>query len=122
LLYSEDAAEACVFLMNLSEENLGTLLGHKEPPLVNVGTGEDLSSREIAELVCQVVGFHGELEFDPSRPDGTPCKLTDVSRISRLGWKAQTNLRDGISRTLEWARNSLPSVFSSRAGLSPYKA
>lgn len=103
LLYSEDAAEACVFLMNLPEAQFSSLLNSEEPPLINVGTGEDLSIREIAELVCEAVGFEGKLKFDTTRPDGTPRKLVDVSRINALGWQAKTSLRDGIGRTLEWA-------------------
>ncbi len=105
LLYSEDLAEACVYLMNLADPEFRTLLRSDEPPLINIGTGEDLSIREIAELVCRVVGFDGELRFDPARPDGTPRKLCDVSRIHALGWRAKTSLEDGIRRTLESARD-----------------
>ena len=105
LLYSEDLAEACVYLMNLADPEFRTLLRSDEPPLINIGTGEDLSIREIAELVCRVVGFDGELRFDPARPDGTPRKLCDVSRIHALGWRAKTSLEEGIRRTLESARD-----------------
>ncbi|MGA7885966.1 MAG: GDP-L-fucose synthase [Acidobacteriaceae bacterium] len=101
LLYSDDLAEACVYLMNLSDAEFAGLLRKDEPPLINIGTGEDLSIREIAELVCRVVGFQGELRLDPSRPDGTPRKLCDVSRITGLGWRARTSLEDGIRRTVE---------------------
>lgn len=107
LLYSEDLAQACVFLMNLPEGEYGKLLRTDEPPLINIGTGEDLTIREIAELVCKVVGFDGELEFDPSRPDGTPRKLCDVSRIQSLGWRATTSLEEGIERTIESAKELL---------------
>lgn len=95
-LYSDDLAEACVFLMNLPDEKYELLLRADEPPLLNVGTGEDLTIRELAELICRVVGFEGELEFDRSKPDGTPRKLLDVSRIRALGWKARTSLEDGL--------------------------
>ncbi len=105
LLYSEDLAEACVYLMNLADPEFRTLLTRDQPPLINIGTGEDLSIREIAELVCRVVGFDGELKFDPARPDGTPRKLCDVSRIHALGWRAKTSLEEGIRRTLESARD-----------------
>ena len=101
LLYSDDLAEACVFLMNLPEEKFLSLLKKDEPPIINVGSGEDLSVREIAELVCRVVGYSGALEFDTKRPDGTPRKVTDVSRINALGWRATTGLEEGIRRTYE---------------------
>jgi GDP-L-fucose synthase len=98
-LSNEDLAQACVFLMNLPDEKFNSLLRDDEPPLLNVGTGEDLTIRELAELICRVVGFEGELVFDPSKPDGTPRKLLDVSRIHALGWKAQTTLEQGIRET-----------------------
>lgn len=101
LLYSDDLAQACVHLMNLPEAAFSTLLREDEPPLINLGTGEDLSIREIAELVCKVVGFSGDLQFDASRPDGTPRKLCDVSKIQALGWQATTSLEEGIRRTYE---------------------
>jgi GDP-L-fucose synthase len=104
LLYSDDLAQACVHLMNLPDAEFTKLLSDDEPPLINIGTGEDLSIREIAELVCKVVGFGGELRFDPSRPDGTPRKLCDVSKIQALGWKATTSLEEGIRRTYETVR------------------
>jgi len=106
LLYSDDLAEACVFLMNLPQDRFCTLLNSEHPPLINIGTGQDLSIREIAELVCRVIGFEGELEFDTTKPDGTPQKLLDVSRIGALGWKASTTLEQGIRRTYEWAKES----------------
>jgi GDP-L-fucose synthase len=107
LLYSDDLAEGCVFLMNLPDAQFQTLLNSEEPPLINIGTGHDLSIRELAELVCRVIGFTGELQFDTTKPDGTPQKLMDSSRINALGWHAQTSLEEGIRRTYEWARESL---------------
>jgi GDP-L-fucose synthase len=107
LLYSDDLAQACVFLLNLPDAKYQTLLNTTEPPLINIGTGEDLTIRELAELVCRVVGFDGQLEFDTTRPDGTPRKLTDVSRIHALGWKATTRLEEGVRRTYESAKESL---------------
>jgi GDP-L-fucose synthase len=104
-LYSEDMADACVYLMNLPEEKFATLLGSDEvatgefmPPLVNIGVGEDLSIRELAELVKRVVGYGGEIVFDASKPDGTPRKLLDVSRLAAMGWKAGTGLEEGLRR------------------------
>lgn len=98
-LYSDDLAEACVFLMNLPEQKFDSLLRGDEPPLLNIGTGEDLTIRELAELICRTVGFSGELVFDSSKPDGTPRKLLDVSGVHALGWKARTTLEQGIRKT-----------------------
>lgn len=98
-LYVEDLARACIFLMNLPDEKFDTLLRDDEPPLLNVGTGKDLTIRELAELICRVVGFDGDLVFDPAKPDGTPRKLLDVTRVAALGWKAQTTLEQGIRQT-----------------------
>ncbi len=102
-LYSDDMADACVYLMNLADEQFKTLLGSDEaatgifmPPLVNIGVGHDLTIRELAETVREVVGFQGTIEFDTSKPDGTPRKLMDVSRLSSLGWQAGTDLRSGL--------------------------
>ena len=107
LLYSDDLAQACVFLMNLPDSRFQTLLNSAVPPLINIGTGHDLSICELAELVCRVIGFEGKLEFDITKPDGTPQKLLDVSRIHALGWQAQTTLEEGIRRTYDWAKDSM---------------
>ncbi len=107
LLYSDDMAEACVFLLELDEARYSSLLGESEPPLVNIGTGEDVTIRELAELVCQVLDYHGALRFDPSKPDGTPRKLLDVSRMRALGWQARTGLTEGIAKTYDAAHAPL---------------
>jgi GDP-L-fucose synthase len=99
LLYSEDLAEALVFLMQLSDEQFAELINTEHAPLINIGTGEDLTIRELAELVARELGFKGELRFDTSKPDGTPRKLLDVSRIHALGWRAKTTLPEGIRKT-----------------------
>ena len=109
-LYSDDLAEACVFLMNLREDVFSRLLTADVPPLINVGTGEDVTIRELAEMVSSVLGFDGELVFDPSKPDGTPRKLLDVSRMAALGWKARTSLADGIRLTYELTRDELEAL------------
>jgi GDP-L-fucose synthase len=70
--------------------------------VVNIGCGEDLTIRELAELVAKIVGFKGELVFDTSRPDGTPRKLLDVSKLRELGWQPNISLREGIRQTCEW--------------------
>lgn len=101
LLYSDDLAEACCFLMNLDEERFSSLLTEDTAPLINIGTGEDVTIRELAEIVARVVGFEGKLSFDTSKPDGTPRKLMDVSRLHALGWRHKVSLEDGIRRTWE---------------------
>jgi len=95
-LYSDDMADACVALLRLEDERFRSALS-TYPPLVNIGAGKDLTIRELAELVSEVVGFKGRLEFDASKPDGTPRKLLDTSRMERLGWRARTGLREGIA-------------------------
>ena len=91
-LFVDDLADALVFLMNnyTGEEH------------VNVGTGTDVSIKELAQLICKVVGYNGKLVFDTSKPDGTPKKLLDVSKINSLGWEAKVSLEDGIRKTYEW--------------------
>jgi GDP-L-fucose synthase len=104
-LYSDDMASACLHLMSLDSDRFATLLGSDEltsgrfePPLVNVGVGSDITIRELAEGIARVVGWTGALDFDTSRPDGTPRKLMDVSRLAALGWRACTPLDDGLGR------------------------
>ncbi len=109
-LFSDDLAEACVFLMNLPEETFASLLTEDFPPLINLGTGEDVTIRELAEIISDVLAFKGELMFDPSKPDGTPRKLLDVSRIASLGWKARVSLTDGIRQTYESTRSQLEAL------------
>ncbi|WP_124945420.1 GDP-L-fucose synthase [Sulfurirhabdus autotrophica] len=88
-LYNEDMADACVFLMENRDAN-------EIGEFVNIGVGEDLTIRELAEKVSRVVGYHGELVFDTSKPDGTPQKLLDVKRLNKLGWRSKTILDEGI--------------------------
>jgi GDP-L-fucose synthase len=109
-LYSDDLADACIHLLNLPESTYGSLLRDDQPPLVNIGTGKDLTIRELAELVLDVIECDCELEFDTSRQDGTPQKLLDVSRINALDWKAKVALKDGIRRTFEAVRSDLELV------------
>lgn len=98
-MYVDDLAEGLCYLMenveakNLYEQNLSFL---------NIGTGKDLSIAELAKMISEIVGFKGEVVYDNSKPDGTPRKLLDVSRINSLGWKAKTELREGIEKTYEW--------------------
>jgi GDP-L-fucose synthase len=95
-VYSDDLAEAALLVAGLSDEDLPRAFPADEPPIINVGAGADISIKELVELICQVVGYEGRIEWDPSRPDGTPRKLLDVSRIQALGWTPKTRLRDGI--------------------------
>ena len=97
-LFSDDMADACTFLMSLEDDQLNWLSADRNsPPLVNVGCGEDLTIHDLAELVKAVVGFQGGLSFDTTKPDGTPRKLLDVSRMSQLGWRAKTSMREGVA-------------------------
>jgi GDP-L-fucose synthase len=100
-MYSEDMADACVYLMNLSDAQFVPLLGQDRndglPPLMNVGVGHDLSIRELAETVKAVVDYRGAIEFDASKPDGTPRKLMDVGRLNAIGWKACTPMKNGLA-------------------------
>lgn len=96
-LYSEDMADACLFLLNLPDEQFMQIANRQqEPPLINIGLGEDVSIRELAVMIADVVGFKGTIAFDASRPDGTPRKLLDVSRLTRLGWRPSVSLREGL--------------------------
>lgn len=94
-LYVDDLAEACVMLMKLQ------CGGTEVPSLINIGCGEDLTIRELAETVMSVIGFGGTIRFDSSKPDGTPRKLLDAAKINALGWRPRTALRDGIARSYE---------------------
>jgi GDP-L-fucose synthase len=106
-LYSDDLAQACCFLMNLDDARFGSLLTEDSPPLINIGAGEEVTIRELAETVARVLDFHGALVFDASKPDGTPRKLLDVSLLHSLGWRHTTSLEEGIQRTWEAVRHQL---------------
>jgi GDP-L-fucose synthase len=106
-LHADDAARACAFLLQMEAARFDSLLTEEMAPLVNIGTGEDCTIRELAERVTRVVGFEGELVFDESKPDGTPQKLLDVSRMHGLGWKHSIELEDGLRSTYEGVRSWL---------------
>ena len=93
-LHVDDLASACLLLLEK----------YDSPEIINVGCGEDISIRELAELICDVVGFDGELAWDTTKPDGTPRRLLDVTKLRALGWKPAIPLRGGIARTYEWFR------------------
>jgi GDP-L-fucose synthase len=91
-LHADDLASACLFLLQ----------NYDSAEIINIGSGTDLTIRELAELICEVVGFRGEITWDESKPDGTPRKLLDISKIGSLGWKSTIPLREGIARTYDW--------------------
>lgn len=95
-LHSDDLADGCLFLMQSDESVFGTLLSEDRPPLINIGTGEDVTIRELAELVADIVDFSGDLKFDLSKPDGTLRKTMDISLMHGLGWNHKIALPDGI--------------------------
>jgi GDP-L-fucose synthase len=95
-LYSDDMADACVALLGMDDARFGAAIG-TYPPLVNIGSGTDLTIRELAETVSRIVGFRGALRFDTSKPDGTPRKLLDVSRMTRFGWAPKVSMEEGIA-------------------------
>ena len=100
-LYVDDMAKAAIFIMNLDEKiyskQIDPMSSH-----INVGTGEDCSIKELTEIISSVVGFNGEIKWDPSKPDGSPRKLLNVSRINKLGWKANIGLEQGLKETYGW--------------------
>ena len=100
-LYSDDMADACIYLMNLSEPQFETIISPPDgPPLINVGSGHDLSIRDLASTVSAVMGFEGKIVFDSTKPDGTPRKLLDSTKLLGLGWRPSISLERGIQ--LAW--------------------
>ncbi len=102
LLYVDDLAKACIFAMN----------NEKVDGLTNIGTGEDVTIKELAELVKKTVGYEGEIVFDTTKPDGAPRKLLDVSKINQLGWKATTSLEDGLKEVYQWFLKNISTIRS----------
>lgn len=106
-LHVDDLADACLFLMKLPEDDYSLLLtSQSSPALINIGSGEEVTIKELALLVKEVIGFAGEVVFDPSRPDGTPRKLSDVGKIRSSGWKHKIGLREGLESTFDWYLNA----------------
>jgi len=100
-MHVDDLSDACVYIMSLDEAAYGRLLQEKSP-LVNIGWGKDISIIELAWMIKRIVGYEGELEFDASKPDGTPRKLLDVTRLTALGWQPKISIEEGIRKTYRW--------------------
>jgi len=100
-LYVDDLADACVFVMGVSDQSYAS---HTQPMLshLNVGTGQDVSIKELVDMISKISDFQGEIIYDTSKPDGTPRKLLDVSKLKSLGWTAKTGLYEGLSSTYQW--------------------
>ncbi len=106
-LYVDDLANALVFLVTLNDERYNELTHPEQSPVINVGAGNDLSIRELAETIAEVVGYKGQFIQDTSKPDGTMRKVLDVSKMSALGWRASTSLKDGIANTYQIFKDGL---------------
>ncbi|KAF0190262.1 MAG: hypothetical protein FD167_6156, partial [bacterium] len=91
-LFVDNLANACVYLMQ----------NYNDSEIINIGAGEDITIKELAETICRVIDYKGKLEFDKTKPDGTPRKLLDVTKINKLGWKAKTSLEEGLRKTYDW--------------------
>lgn len=100
-MYVDDMADACVYLMRMNQETYGANLQPRSSH-VNIGIGSDVTIRELADTMSEVVGFNGAIHFDHSKPDGMPRKLLDVSRLAEMGWRARTDLREGLIDTYAW--------------------
>lgn len=107
-LYSDDMADACLFLASLPEEQFSALVSSSQLPMINIGAGQDITVRAVAEMIADVVGFDGELKFDTSKPDGTPRKLLDVTKLARIGWSARIELREGLTRAYSFFHTESP--------------
>ncbi len=101
-LHVDDLADACFFIMNLDEDSYSAMLTSFDVPLINIGYGKEISIKDLTYLVKDIVGFKGEIKFDTTKPDGTPRKLLDITRLKELGWKPKISLKEGIKNTYEW--------------------
>lgn len=110
-LYVDDLASACVFVMEMKDDIYENLLP-SGVSFVNVGTGKDMTIRQLAEMIKEIVGFEGEIIYDTSKPDGTPQKLLDISLMNQMGWKASTPIKDGLKKTYEWFLQNYSTIIS----------
>jgi GDP-L-fucose synthase len=99
-IYSDDLADACVFILNLEDKIYNSLLSEKSAPLINVGTGEDISIKDLLDLIKNIAGYNGETIWDKAKPNGTCRKVLDVSKLNNLGWKPQVSFKHGVEMTL----------------------
>jgi GDP-L-fucose synthase len=106
-LHVDDMADACLHFLGLPDTKYGELVKNLKPCLINIGMGKDITIKELAELIKEIVGFEGKMVYDTSKPDGTPQKLLDISRADALGWKAKISLRQGIAETYGWYREQV---------------
>lgn len=107
-LHSDDMASACEFLMTRPDQQIQGLFSAGAPPLINIGCGQDLTIRELAGLIQDIVGYKGQVRWDSSKPDGSPRKLLDTSKLMGLGWKPRLGLRQGIQDVYEWFQKTAP--------------
>ena len=103
-MYVDDLADACIFLMG----------NYNGAEIINVGVGKDISIKELAGLIKEIVGYAEEANFDVTKPDGTPRKLLDVTKLSDVGWKAKTSLKEGITKTYQWFREATGTIQANR--------
>ena len=101
-LHVEDCAQASIFLMNLPDDRFAELINYSAGPLINVGCGEDITIRELADITRKAVGDESEFQWDSTKPDGTPKRKLDITRLQKLGWKASISLEKGINLTYDW--------------------
>ncbi|MGB5052841.1 MAG: GDP-L-fucose synthase [Nitrospirales bacterium] len=101
-LHVEDCAQASIFLMNLPDDRFAELINYSAGPLINVGCGEDITIRELANITRKAVGDESEFQWDSTKPDGTPKRKLDITRLQKLGWKAAISLEEGINLTYDW--------------------
>lgn len=101
-VHVDDMADAGIFLMNREDEVFDSLFADNRLPLINIGCGTDITIRDLAGLIAEIAGYQGDIVWDSSRPDGTPRKLLDISKLEQLGWKSAISLTEGIKRTYEW--------------------
>ena len=101
LLHVDDLADACIFLTKMNEKVYDLFFDDNHAPLINIGYGKDHTIREIAAIVAEVIGYNGDISWDQNKPDGTLQKLLDISKIKKLGWKPNIDLKDGIRNVYE---------------------
>ena len=101
-LHVDDLADACLFLTQMNKKAFDRFFDHARTPLINIGCGEDQTVRELATIVAEIVGYHGDVRWDQNKPDGTSQKLLDISKITQLGWKPKITLKDGIRDVYKW--------------------